>query len=388
MHLSTKGHFRTDVHYMEDIPICKAFLVTPRQEITFVRFDVLRIYHLPAVAARRRRLVRLAAALAAFLDAAASSADAAALVSSDLADFVRSDSDELPRSVAQLAKLAASPEVSATVSALSQAIAAGVLRGVGSAPGPGSGDKVALTDRLVDKLFSDSGERLASAVAGSFARHLVMAFYSAPSPPGQTSSSPDWVNVVATGKGHKAISSWVEVLVGTAVGVFIDKTIHINTYEQLFEGLTNPTHDAKVKELLVSVCNGAVETLVKTSHQVISKANSKLDNNGDGKSNSSGSGASRAAEGWVETVSSTLAVPSNRNFVLDVTGRVTFETVRSFLEFVLWKLHDGARKSGDTVCDSGLRAVRYMSDKSMVVATICITLCLHVLNGTRFLVTA
>uniref|UniRef100_A0A453LWU6 Protein PHLOEM PROTEIN 2-LIKE A10 n=1 Tax=Aegilops tauschii subsp. strangulata TaxID=200361 RepID=A0A453LWU6_AEGTS len=272
-------------------------------------YGAYKIYHLPAVAARRRRLVRLAAALAAFLDAAASSADAAALVSSDLADFVRSDSDELPRSVAQLAKLAASPEVSATVSALSQA-------------------------------------------------------------------------------GHKAISSWVEVLVGTAVGVFIDKTIHINTYEQLFEGLTNPTHDAKVKELLVSVCNGAVETLVKTSHQVISKANSKLDNNGDGKSNSSGSGASRAAEGWVETVSSTLAVPSNRNFVLDVTGRVTFETVRSFLEFVLWKLHDGARKSGDTVCDSGLRAVRYMSDKSMVVATICITLCLHVLNGTRFLVTA
>lgn len=347
-------------------------------------YGAYKIYHLPAVAARRRRLVRLAAALAAFLDAAASSADAAALVSSDLADFVRSDADELPRSVAQLAKLAASPEVSATVSALSQAVAAGVLRGVGSTPGPGSGDKVALSDRLVEKLFSDSGERLASAVAGSFARHLVMAFYSAPSPPGEASSSPDWVNVVATGKGHKAISSWVEVLVGTAVGVFIDKTIHINTYEQLFEGLTNPSHDAKVKELLVSVCNGAVETLVKTSHQVISKANSKLDNNG----NSNGSGSSRAGEGWVETVSSTLAVPSNRNFVLDVTGRVTFETVRSFLEFVMWKLHDGARKSGDTMFDSGLRAVRYMSDKSMLVATICITLCLHVLNGTRFLVTA
>nr|BAJ98674.1 predicted protein [Hordeum vulgare subsp. vulgare] len=353
-------------------------------------YGAYKIYHLPAVAARRRRLVRLAAALAAFLDAAASSADAAALVSSDLADFVRSDSDELPRSVAQLAKLAASPEVSTTVSALSQAVAAGVLRGVGSAPGPGSGDKVALSDRLVDKLFSDSGERLASAVAGSFARHLVMAFYSAPSPPGEASSSPDWVNVVATGKGHKAISSWVEVLVGTAVGVFIEKTIHINTYEQLFEGLTNPSHDTKVKELLVSVCNGAVETLVKTSHQVISKANSKLDNNGNGNGNSNGSGpgSSRAGEGWVETVSSTLAVPSNRNLVLDVTGRVTFETVRSFLEFVLWKLHDGARKSGDNVFDSGLRAVRYMSDKSMVVATICITLCLHVLNGTRFLVTA
>uniref|UniRef100_A0ACD6A5J5 Uncharacterized protein n=1 Tax=Avena sativa TaxID=4498 RepID=A0ACD6A5J5_AVESA len=349
-------------------------------------YGAYKIYHLPAVAARRRRLVRLAAALAAFLDAAASSADAAALVSSDLADFVRSDSDQLPRSVTQLAKLAASPEVSSTVSALSQAVAAGILRGVGSTSEPGSGDKVALSDRLVDKLFSESGERLMSSVAGSFARQLVIGFYSTPSPPGEASSSSNWVNVVATGKGHKAISSWLEVLVGTAVGVFIEKTIHINTYQQLFEGLTNPTHDAKVKELLVSVCNGAVETVVKTSHHVMFNANGKLDDNGNG--NSTGSGSSRAGEGWVETVSSTLAVPSNRKLVLDVTGRVTFETVRSFLEFVLWKLHDGARKSGDTMFDSGLRAMRYMSDKSMLVATICISLCLHVLNGSRLLVTA
>ncbi|RCV40689.1 hypothetical protein SETIT_9G075400v2 [Setaria italica] len=342
-----------------------------------------KIYHHPAVAARRRRLVRLAAAVAAFADAAASSADAAALVASDLADFVRSDADEVPRSVRQLAKLAASPEVSATVSSLSEAVASGVLRGAGSSgAAPGSAGAVALSDRLVDKLFSESGERLASAVAGSFARHLVLAFYSAPSAPGESSSPTMWVNVVATGKCRKAISNWVEVFVGTAVREFIDKTIHINTYEQLFEGLTNPKHDAKVKELLVSVCNGAVETLVKTTHHVLYKTDDKLDGSGNGNGNAEG------GEGWVETVSSTLAVPSNRKFVLDVTGRVTFETVRSFLEFVLWKLQDGARKGGDTVVDNGLRVVRYMSDKSMVIATICITLCLHVLNGTRLLVTA
>lgn len=349
-------------------------------------YGAYKIYHLPSVAARRRRLARLAAALAAFLDAAASSADAAALVSADLADFVRSDADQLPRSLAQLAKLAASREVSSTVSALSQAVAAGVLRGVGSTD-PNSGNKIPLSDRLVDKLFSESGERLVSAVAGSFARQLVIGFYSAPaSPPAETSSPPDWVNVVATGKGQKAISSWLEVLVGTAVGVFIEKTIHINTYQQLFEGLTNPAHDAKVRELLVSLCNGAVETVVKTSHQVISNANAKLDDKSNGSSK--GSGSSGGGEGWVDTVSTTLAVPSNRKLVLDVTGRVTFETVRSFLEFVLWKLHDGARKNGDTMFDSGLRAMRYMSDKSMLVATICISLCLHVLNGSRLLVTA
>jgi hypothetical protein len=341
-----------------------------------------KIYHHPAVAARRRRLVRLAAAVAAFADAAASSADAAALVASDLADFVRSDSDQVPRSVAQLAKLAAAPEVSASVSALSEAVTAGILRGAGSSPSSGGG--VALSERLVDKLFSESGERLASAVAGSFARHLVLAYYSVPSPPGEASSPTMWVNVVTSGKCRKAISTWVEVFVGAAVREFIDKTIHINTYEQLFEGITNPKHDAKVKELLVSVCNGAVETLVKTTHHVMYNTGDKFDTSGSTSGNSNGG----VGDGWVETVSSTLAVPNNRKFVLDVTGRVTFETVRSFLEFALWKLQDGARKSGDSVLDGGMRVVRYMSYKSMVIAAICITLCLHVLNGTRLLVTA
>nr|ABF99081.1 hypothetical protein LOC_Os03g56000 [Oryza sativa Japonica Group] len=319
-------------------------------------FGAYKIYHHPAVAARRRRLARLAGAVAAFLDAAAASADAAALVASDLSDFVRSGSDELPRSVTQLAKLAASPEVSATVSAISEAITAGILRGVGSDSGPGSGGGVALSDRLVDRLFSESGERLAAAIAGSFARHLVAAIYSASSTPGETSSPMKWVNLIATGKGQKAISNWVEVFVSTAVGVFVDKTIHINTYDQLFQGLTNASHDAKVKELLVSVCNGAVETMVKATHHVMSNANYK----------SVGSGSNGAGEGWVETVSSTLAVPSNRKFVLDVTGRVTFETVRSFLEFALWKMHAGAKKGGNTVMDSGLRAMQYMTDKSML----------------------
>ncbi|GJM96763.1 hypothetical protein PR202_ga13626 [Eleusine coracana subsp. coracana] len=281
-----------------------------------------KIYHHPAVAARRRRLVRLAAAIAAFADAAASSADAAALVASDLADFVRSDSDQVPRSIAQLAKLAAAPEVSASVSALSEAVTAGILRGAGSSgsSSPGSGgDGVALSERVVDKLFSESGERLASAVAGSFARHLVLAYYSVPSPPGEASSPTMWVNVVTSTKCWKAISNWIEVFVGAAVREFIDKTIHINTYEQLFEGLTNPKHDVKVKELLVLVCNGAVETLVKTTHHVMYKSNDKSSTIGgdDGDDNSNGG----VGEGWVDTVSSTLAVPSNRKFVLDVTGR-------------------------------------------------------------------
>jgi len=85
-------------------------------------------------------------------------------------------------------------------------------------------------------------------------------------------------------------------------------------------------------------------------------------------------------------VSSVLVVPSNRKLVLDLTGVATFEAVRSFLEFVLWKLNAGARAGGDATIGAGLRALRHMSDRSMVIATVCIALCLHVLNSTWLLV--
>ncbi|ONK74576.1 uncharacterized protein A4U43_C03F7910 [Asparagus officinalis] len=174
----------------------------------------------------------------------------------------------------------------------------------------------------------------------------------------------------------------------------------VNTYDELFAGITNPKHEVKVKELLVTVCNGAVETLIKTSHQVLMKPSlncsvnrveskqkgvdsaMEIDNRGsfDVKEQSSG---------WFDQVSSTLAIPSNRRFVLDVTGRVTFETVRSFLDFVLWKLYDGAKRGvhavHEGVVERGFEVVRYISAKSMLIVTICLALCMRVMAGTRVL---
>jgi hypothetical protein len=329
------------------------------------------IYHHPSVAARRRRISRLTSALS-------SLADAVAAVAADLAAFLRSDSDVLPPTLTQLSKLASSPEASASASALSGALTAGVLRGYNSASGPASGAEVPLSDRLVEKLFSPEGERLVSAVAGSFGRDLLLAFYSVPADPSE-SSTVSWVDVVTRGSCRRAIRSWVEVFTATAVGVFIDKTIHINTYDQICAAATNPAYDARLQELLVALCSASIETLVKTSHGVLSNTTG----NANGSSSSSGNGGSR--EGWTETVSSALAVPGNRKLALDLTGRATFEAVRSFLEFVLWRLHDGAKAGADATVRAGLCALRSMSERSMLIAAICIVLCLYVLNGTWLL---
>ncbi|KAF9668435.1 hypothetical protein SADUNF_Sadunf14G0003300 [Salix dunnii] len=147
------------------------------------------------------------------------------------------------------------------------------------------------------------------------------------------------------------------VFVSTAAAVYLDRTMHINTYDELFAGSTNPMHETKVREVLVSICNGAVETLVKTSHQALTADDSNLNSSSDSpvwpliKKKAQWRTRKSVAEvkenGLVNKVSSTSAVPSNRRLVLDMTGRVTFETVRSFMEFLLEKLCTGIRRCVD-----------------------------------------
>ncbi|XP_018685230.2 protein PHLOEM PROTEIN 2-LIKE A10 [Musa acuminata AAA Group] len=370
-------------------------------------YGAYRIYHLPSVARRRRKLFRLLSALATAADAAASSAEAVSLVSSDLNRFLRSDADDLPSSLKQLSKIVRSDELSGSVSSISEALTIGLVRGLQS-NGPmvdssvsETGTGARFSDRVMDKLFSAAGTGFASVVVGSLAKGLVMGFYTRGSTGGDSDGIersysqvlPQWFQLVCSDESRALVGNVVQLFVSTAVTVYLDKTMDINTYDELFSGLTNPKHEGKMKDMLVSMCNGAVETLVKTSHQVISS--------------NSGSPEVRAEDlprveeldqkakdggGWVDQITSKLAVPSNRRFILDVTGRITFETVRSFLDFVLWKIYDGAKRGVNSAREElvvkGLEVVRYISAKSMVIITICLSLCMHIFMGTRVLVPA
>ncbi|PKA66501.1 Phloem protein 2-like A10 [Apostasia shenzhenica] len=364
------------------------------------------IYHRPSVAAKRRKLVKLFRAFVSVSEAISSSSDAVCLLSSDLSRFLHSETNEIPQSLRQAAKIVGSDEFSSSVCCVSEAMTVGIVRGLRCASNSPSGEletSSSFSDRLLDKLFSTEGTGFTSVVVGSFARNMVMAFYSrreAIDPRAESDSGdvPEWVNLMTSEKCRKLIADSIQLFVSTAVAVYLEKTMEVNTYDDFFSGLTNPRHESHVKDIMVSVCNGAVETLVKTYHGVLSRSNSSSSKDFKPVDRQVlpplGSPEVKVKERsrWVEQVSSVLAVPSNRQLFLDVTGRLTFESVRSFLEFFLWKFQAGVKMGAslvhEEVVERSLDVMRYLNAKAMFTISLCFALCMRIAAGPRVLMMA
>ncbi|KAL6993878.1 hypothetical protein U1Q18_011989 [Sarracenia purpurea var. burkii] len=382
-------------------------------------YGAYNVYHFPSMVKRRKQLSKILEALSSIGEAVSNSAEAIGVISRDLNEFLQTDSDQIPNSLRQVSKISRSEEFSESVIRVTSALTVGILRGYRSEAKKDDGMRAnsSFTDQVLDKLFSPAGSGFASVVVGSFARNLVMGFYSGESNAENSTglghdcsglnSSPEWVNAACGGKCKELIGHCIQLFVSTAVAVYLDKTMHINPYDEFFSGLTNPKHERKMKDILASICNGAVETLVRTSNQVSTSPNSKVFNSissyslegiDEFENQLLGQKLIKAREsvngseggGWVKKMSSTLAAPSNRKLILDVTGRITFETVRSFMEFLQKKLSDGMRRRlngvHEVVVDRAVEVVRLVTAKSSAIATICISLCLHILGGVWSLV--
>ncbi|XP_047323067.1 protein PHLOEM PROTEIN 2-LIKE A10-like [Impatiens glandulifera] len=322
-------------------------------------YTTYKLYHFPSVTKKRKKLFKLFSVLISLAETISDSSDVISIVSRDLKQFLQSDTDEIPKSLKQLSKIAHSNEFSESVATVTEAVSLGFLKFYQRKDSIETEHNSSLSDRFMDKIMSTAGTGFVSVIVGNFAKNLVQGLLNVES---SSSDFPKWLNLaISNEKCRPIILDCIQTFVSSAVAVYLDKTTTINVYDELFSSITDPKHQTEVKDLLVSICKGSVETLVKTVHQVM-LTSSRSDS--------------------VKFIES--KEPINQEFVFDLMGRITSETVRSVLEFVSWKLNDGLRRR---VVENGLEVVRFVDAKSSVIVTVCIALYLHALgnNNTRLL---
>lgn len=327
-------------------------------------YGLRKLYHSPSLAAKRKRLAKIFTAIFSVAELISDSAETVSLVSRDLKTFLDSDSDQFPNTLKQIAKIFKSNELTDSLSKASQAITIGVSRGCDSDSGP------SVVDRVIDKALGSGF--VSVVVVGSFAKNLVLGLYSNENGVEcDSDSDSDWVSLLCDDKCRELLADCIQRFTSTAVSVYLVKTMDINAYDQIFQGLTNPKHQDSVKDVLVSVCNGALQTLVKTSHEVFTPRSSAViveEEEDEFKS----------SNGW-----SDVAVPSDQRFMLDVTGRVTLETARSIMGFIMMNILEWFRRSFEVVkeevIERGRQVVRYVGAKSSVIVTLCLALYLHII---------
>lgn len=345
-------------------------------------YGAFRVYHSPSISQKRKQISKLFTLLFNLIEAASDSAEAVSVITKDLSEFLRSDSDQIPNSFKQISKIAKSDELNSSLIRFTQAITIGLLKGLDSGNNQsGSG----FTDRVMDKLFTKSGSGFASAIVGSFARNLVVAFYSSSS--GESSpffSNSKVLDAICSDDGRKLIGDCVQRFVSTAVSVYLDKTVDVNVFDDLFSGLTNPKHEEKVKQTLVTICNNAVETFVRATTSRRGTEPVVQLNRSSSLCQASSTLTVRSLKPtttWIDVVSSSLAVPSNRKYVVDLTGRVTFETVRSILEVLIEKANGKVESYVEKVRERGNETRRFVRVKSSLLHSLCLSLCLQIVEA-------
>ncbi|XP_024391678.1 protein PHLOEM PROTEIN 2-LIKE A10 [Physcomitrium patens] len=311
-----------------------------------------------------------------------------------------------------------------------------------------------IVDRLIQKLFSESGKSFVSIVVASASRSFVAsvveqfnAFNNLPGNEGIGSGDglvKGLLEFANSPNGKPLLTDWIQTFVGTAVSVYLDRTKDINAFDEFAATLAKPEHQGPITELLTTICNVSTGNFVRTSHEILtSDPSSSKHNAGDKVSVSypqlgdrshenedsevfydtgeqelispshslvkwKGKSVGRTREtfspNYIEHISKVIAVPSNRELILNIVGTMTSSGVRTMIDVSLDKVSailSGKDKEQDlkdqdhempgrlgvgeklqVVGDVTKAAI----DKAMVLMTMCYAVCLHsVVGGVRMI---
>lgn len=202
----------------------------------FTTYGAYRACNSPSVIRKRDRLIKILGALASITELVGDSAETIGVISKDLKEFIQSDSDQIPTSIKQVFKITKSDEFSDSVVRVTKALTVGVLRGYRVENVKGDSGGSGFSDRALDKLLSPAGSGFASVIVGSFTRNMVLAMYAERGVSGRNSgdSGQKWVDVIADDKCREVIGDYIQRFVSTMVTVYLDKTMDVNPYEDIY----------------------------------------------------------------------------------------------------------------------------------------------------------
>lgn len=252
------------------------------------------LYKSDAVGGTRRYFARLRAALLAYVDALSAGADTVHTVLADLQRFLASDATDVPPRLRQLARLLASEEAAATTQQHVTALVRGVAGGLGhgdaevsrGSSGAGAqqlapasprqqqpwrppGARAGALDRLIEAALSERGQSLVSVAVSLGARNLVSSFLETQHRLRVASGAPPRPDIpdrllafLAQPAGQQVVALATGAFVSHGVRSYMDESMEVNVYEDIFASISKPQHLEAVKACVGTFARAAVSAAV------------------------------------------------------------------------------------------------------------------------------
>ena len=210
--------------------------------------------------------------------------------------FLASDSEVVPQSIRQAIKLASCEETQEAVQANVKATLKSVLdqtrqaqngtsdsgeassssASTGGAESDASAEDCSaepvvpnnlaggsMLGQTLEKVFSEKGSSFFAILAASVARQTVETLMDSASD--QTNSGEafeKYKDILLSEEGKQFVSDLLVTLVVESTSIYIDKTVHVNYYDQILETAVKPQHKTFVEGLCVKLCRVVTETMM------------------------------------------------------------------------------------------------------------------------------